>query len=161
MPSFTNRHRVPFTAAEMYDLVADVERYPEFLPMCESLFVRSRTKDEAGHPVLNATMAVGYKALKESFSTRVTLIPGESRILVAYLDGPFRRLDNRWTFLPDAADPGASIVDFYIDYEFRSPLLAVVMGALFDKAFRRFTQAFEERARVIYGTPDRTAAHTS
>lgn len=158
MPSFSNRHRVPFTAQQMYDLVADVERYPEFLPMCESLVVRSRTQDGNGHTVLNATMAVGYKALKESFTTRVTLIPEESRILVAYLDGPFRRLDNRWTFI---ADGEASIVDFYIDYEFRSPLLAVVMGALFDKAFRRFTQAFEDRARIIYGMRSRASAQTS
>jgi coenzyme Q-binding protein COQ10 len=160
MPSFEKRQRVSFSARQMYDLVADVERYPEFLPMCESLAVRRREVVN-GCDVLTATMAVGYKALKESFTTRVTLMPRESQILVAYLDGPFRRLENRWRFVPDLAgaladkalvDAGGSVVDFYIDYEFRSALLAVVMGALFDKAFRRFTQAFEERARVVYGS---------
>lgn len=147
MPSFRNRHRVAFSPRQMYDLVADMERYPEFLPMCESLAIRRREIVD-GHEVVSATMGVGYKALKESFTSRVTLIPEESRILVAYLDGPFRHLENRWQFLPDG---NGAIVDFYIDYEFRSALLAVLMGALFDKAFRRFTQAFEDRARTVYG----------
>ena len=165
MPSFEKRHVVPYTARQMYALVADVERYPEFLPMCESLAVRRREVVD-GCEVLTATMSVGYKAFKESFTSRVTLMPRDSQILVAYLDGPFRRLENRWRFVPEAgaaaahglADSGGSVVDFYIDYEFRSALLAVVMGALFDKAFRRFTQAFEDRARVVYGSPAMSAS---
>jgi coenzyme Q-binding protein COQ10 len=109
--------------------------------------VRSRTTS-GDSTVLTATMTVGYKAIRESFTTRVTLLPAEPKIVVEYLDGPFRHLENRWRFLPDAA---GSIIDFYIDYEFRSALLGVLMGALFDKAFRRFTSAFEERARQVYG----------
>ena len=149
MPSFQIVRRVPFTPRQMYDLVADVERYPEFLPLCESLTVMTRTPHGAGE-ILAATMGVGYKAIRESFTTRVTLEPVEPAILVEYLDGPFRHLENRWRFLPA---PAGSDIDFFIDYEFRSPLLSLIMGALFDKAFRRFAAAFEDRARTIYGAP--------
>ena len=143
MPSFTNVRRVPFTPRQMFDLVADVERYPEFLPMCDSLTVLSRDGN-----VLNARMGVGYKAITESFTCRVTLQPDDLAILVEYLDGPFRRLENRWRFLPA---PGGADVDFYVDYEFRSPLLAILMGVMFDKAFRQFSAAFEARAAKVYG----------
>ena len=133
----------------MFDLVADVERYPEFLPLCESLTVLSR-EPRPPDTVLNARMGVGYKAIRETFTSRVTLRPDDLAILVEYLDGPFRRLENRWRFLPA---PGGSDIDFYVDYEFRSPLLAILMGAMFDKAFRQFASAFEERARKTYGRP--------
>ena len=153
MPTFSTRRRVPYAAVQMYDLVADVEQYPRFLPLCESLTVRSRT-EEGDRTVLTATMGVGYGAIRETFTSRVTLIPAERRILVAYLDGPFSRLDNRWTFLPQ---PGGSDVDFWISYEFRSRVLGLLMGTMFDKAFRKFAEAFEQRARVVYGPP--VAAH--
>lgn len=149
MPSFSNIRRVPFTAPQMYDLVADIESYPEFLPLCESLTVLSR--HEAGaSTVLEARMGVGYKAIHEKFTSRVTLRPGEPSILVEYLDGPFRRLENRWRFLPA---PGGSDIDFFVDYEFRSPVLALLMGVMFDKAFRQFAAAFEARAHKTYGIP--------
>lgn len=148
MPSFSNRRKVGFSPRQMFDLVADVERYPEFVPMCESLTVRSR-KPLADGELLVATMAVGYKAIKESFTTQVRLNPQKQQIVVQYLDGPFKHLENRWRFLP--AQDGC-VVDFYLDYEFRSRMLALVMGAVFDKAFRKFSAAFEERAKQVYGS---------
>jgi len=154
MPSFSNIRRVPFTAQQMFDLVADVGKYPEFLPLCESLTVLSRLVEPSG-TVLDARMGVGYKAIRETFTSRVTLTPAAPSILVEYLDGPFRRLENRWRF---TTCPGGSDIDFYVDYEFRSPILAVLMGVMFDKAFRQFSSAFEERARVIYGRPQLSPA---
>jgi coenzyme Q-binding protein COQ10 len=97
-------------------------------------------------------MSVGYKSIAESFTTRIVTNPSEHRINVSYLDGPFKRLENRWRFIDDAT---GSIVDFFIEYEFRSKLLGALMGAMFDQAFRRFTQAFEERAAKIYGSSPR------
>lgn len=148
MPSFSNIRRVPFTAQQMYDLVANVEAYPEFLPLCESLKVLER-RQVGELTVLEARMGVGYKAIRETFTSRVTLTPAGPFIVVEYLDGPFRRLENRWRFIPS---PGGSDIDFYVDYEFRSPILAVLMGVMFDKAFRQFAGAFEERARKVYST---------
>ncbi len=139
--------RVPFTAEQMFAIVADVERYPEYLPLCEGLTVRSR-EERDGESVLTATMTVGYRAIRESFTSRVTLKPDANEILVAYLDGPFTHLDNRWRF-QDVND--GSEIHFYIDYVFASRMLALVMGAVFDKAVRRYAEAFEERARTIYG----------
>lgn len=138
----------------MFDVIADVERYPEFLPMCEALTVESRSVAD-GITTIIATMRVGFGAIQETFRTRVQLMPEEPSILVEYLDGPFRRLENRWRFLP--AGEGSD-VHFFIDYEFRSVLLGALMGTLFDKAFRRFSQAFEERAAHVYGPPAASGA---
>jgi len=149
LPTFQTRHHVPYTPRQMFDLVADVEQYPHFLPMCESLSVRSREVGE-DHTVLVARMSVGYKAIQESFTSRVTLHPADPKVLVEYLDGPFRYMQNRWLFRPVK---GGCEIDFWIDYEFRSRMLGMLMGALFDKAFRRFAIAFEERAAVVYGRP--------
>lgn len=149
MPSFSNVRRVQFTAQQMFDLVADVETYPEFLPLCESLTVLSR-RPQGTLTVLEARMGVGYKSIREQFTSRVTLDATALSILVEYLDGPFKRLENRWRFV---AAPGGSDIDFYVDYEFRSPLMAILMGAMFDKAFRQFASAFEDRARRVYGQP--------
>ena len=147
MPKFETTRRVPYTAQQMYQIVADVEAYPQFLPLCEGLHVESR-EVAAGKTTIIATMSVGYKTIRESFRTRVTLTPADPAILVEYLDGPFKRLENRWRFLPTAT---GSDVHFFIDYEFRSVMLSVLMGALFEKAFRRFSEAFEDRARTVYG----------
>ena len=148
MPSFRTTRRVPYTPAQMFDLVADVEQYPRFLPLCEALTLKSReTRGDA--TILIATMVAGYGAIRETFTTRVTLQAAERKVLVEYLDGPFRQLENRWLFKPAV---GGCDVDFYIDYEFRSVMLGLLVGALFDKAFRRFAQAFEVRARTVYGT---------
>jgi coenzyme Q-binding protein COQ10 len=147
MPSFSTQRHVRFTAAQMFALVADVEKYPEFLPLCTGLVVRSRRPQGEGED-LTARMSVGYKTIAENFTTRVVTDPAQRRINVSYLDGPFKRLDNRWEFSDEAT---GSVVKFYIDYEFRSKLLGLLMGSMFDQAFRRFTQAFEERAAKIYG----------
>ncbi|RFZ86580.1 type II toxin-antitoxin system RatA family toxin [Shinella sp. WSJ-2] len=147
MPQFETRRPVPHSPDEMYALVADVERYPEFLPLCEALSVRSR-KERDGKELLVADMTVGYKAIRETFTTQVLLNGAERAIDVKYIDGPFRYLDNRWRFEP-LPDGGCS-VHFFIDYEFKSRILGALMGSMFDRAFRMFTEAFEKRADAIY-----------
>jgi coenzyme Q-binding protein COQ10 len=148
MPSFRTVRTVPHSPAQMFDLVADVQRYPEFVPLCEGLRVRRRSQSGEGIETLVADMSVGYKAIHENFTSRVTLDRARHRIDVEYVDGPFRYLENRWVFRQ--ANAGCEI-DFHISYEFRSFALGVLMGAMFDRAFRKFTQAFEERAQQIYG----------
>jgi coenzyme Q-binding protein COQ10 len=149
MPMFNSTRRVKHTPAQMFALVADVETYPQFLPLCEGLVVRRRTPREDGGEVLIADMTVGYKAIRETFTSRVTLDPANLKILVEYVDGPFRYLENRWTFRPTEGE-GCEI-GFFISYEFASRMLGMLMGAMFDKAFRRFAEAFEKRADAIYG----------
>jgi len=134
----------------MFALVADVERYPEFVPLCRALKVRRREKSEAGIETLIADMEVGYKAIRETFASRVGLDRPRLKIVVEYVDGPFSRLENVWNFR-DAPEGGGSTVEFFIAYEFRSRLLAAVMGSVFDAAFRKFSAAFEARANEIYG----------
>ncbi|KRE12986.1 cyclase [Bosea sp. Root483D1] len=158
MPMFNSTRRVKHSPAEMYALVADVEKYPQFLPLCEGLTVRRRTPREGGGEVLLADMTVGYKAIRETFTSRVTLDPANRKILVEYVDGPFRYLENRWSFKP--LDPGCE-VGFFISYEFASRMLGLLMGAMFDKAFRKFAEAFEKRADMIYGLGGATASITS
>ncbi|MBO6725255.1 MAG: type II toxin-antitoxin system RatA family toxin [Rhizobiaceae bacterium] len=155
MPKFTTVTQVAHTPAEMFALVADVERYPEFLPMCEALNVRSR-RERDGVTVLTADMTVGYKALRETFTSQVTLRPAENRIDVKYLEGPFRYLENRWDFEPAAG--GGTDIRFFIDYEFKSRILGALMGSMFDRAFRMFADAFKRRADAIYGSPESGAA---
>ena len=148
MPAYETVRTVAHTPQEMFALVADVERYPEFLPMCEALTVRSR-RERDGVTLLVADMTVGYKAIRETFASQVVLRPAENRIDVKYIDGPFRYLSNIWRF-DDRAGGGAE-VHFFIDYEFKSRILGAVMGAMFDRAFRMFADAFEKRAVQIYG----------
>ncbi len=133
----------------MFDLVADVERYPEFVPMCRDLKIRKRNTDVEGRDVLVANMTVAYNLIRESFVSRVTLDRPQLQILVEYLEGPFSHLENRWTFRP--LDDAGCEVGFYIDYEFRSRMLGMLMGTMFDVAFRRFAAAFERRADQVYG----------
>ncbi|NLR95997.1 type II toxin-antitoxin system RatA family toxin [Rhizobium sp. P38BS-XIX] len=147
MPQFETHRPVPHSPDQMFDLVADVERYPEFLPLCEGLSVRSR-KERDGKILLIADMTVGYKAIRETFTTQVLLNKSERAIDVKYIDGPFKYLDNRWRFQP--AENGGSVIDFFIDYEFKSRILGALMGSMFDRAFRMFTDAFETRANKIY-----------
>jgi coenzyme Q-binding protein COQ10 len=132
VPRFQNIRTVPFSADEMFALVADS---------------REQRDDGTGH--ITATMGIGYKAIRETFTTRVDLDAANRTIVVRHQSGPFRRLENVWTFTP--LNSSASDVRFAIDYEFSSPLLAVVMGAVFDTAFRKFAQAFEDRAGEVYG----------
>jgi coenzyme Q-binding protein COQ10 len=148
MPEFRTTRRVKHSAEEMFALVADVERYPEFVPFCERLTVRGR-KTENGREVLVADMAIGYRLVRETFTSKVTLDRAALAIRADYLDGPFRTMDNCWTFRP--LDGGGSEIGFTIAYEFKSRTLALLMGAVFDRAFRAFAHAFEVRADKVYG----------
>ena len=134
----------------MFDLVADVERYPEFVPLCKALKVRARKPEPDGRETLIADMTVGYKLIRETFTSRVALDKPRLKVTVHYIDGPFSRLENIWTFNDDA-ERGGSRVGFFIDYEFRSRTLSALMGSMFDVAFRKFASAFERRADVVYG----------
>jgi coenzyme Q-binding protein COQ10 len=148
MPQFSTRRGVNHSAAAMFDLVADVERYPEFVPLCRSLKVRKRIAEPEGVEVIVANMTVAYKFIEETFASRVTLDRPNLHILVEYLEGPFSMLENRWTFHPTGAQSCA--IEFFIAYEFRSRALGIMMGAMFDAAFRRFALAFERRADRVY-----------
>ncbi|OLP60056.1 ubiquinone-binding protein [Xaviernesmea oryzae] len=150
MPKFETKRVVPHSPEQMFDLVADVERYPQFLPLCEALAVRSR-KERDGKELLIADMTVGYKAIRETFTTQVLLNRAEHAIDTKYIDGPFRYLDNRWRFEPTA--DGGCTVSFFIDYEFKNRILGALMGSMFDRAFRLFAEAFEKRADAIYTKP--------
>jgi coenzyme Q-binding protein COQ10 len=149
MPELSTTRRVHHAAAAMFDLVADVEHYPEFVPLCRSLRVRKRLQ-EGGKDVIVADMTVAYKLIRETFTSRVTLDKPNLEILVEYLEGPFSRLNNRWNFRAIADQ--ACDVEFFIAYEFRSRALGMLMGTVFDAAFRRFASAFERRADEVYGT---------
>ncbi|MBV9287972.1 MAG: SRPBCC family protein [Hyphomicrobiales bacterium] len=149
MPSFRNERRVRHRAEQMFDLVADVERYPEFVPLCTTLRVRSRRPSGQGRETLIADMGVGYKMIREKFTSRVMLDTPRLRVVVEYIDGPFSHMENIWTFRNES-DGARSVVTFFIDYEFRSRVLGSLMGSMFDAAFRKFAQAFEERADQLY-----------
>ena len=133
----------------MFDLVADVERYPEFVPLCHALKVRQRTPQADGTEIVVADMTVSFKLVKETFTSEVTLDRANLKIAVRYLRGPFANLENRWTFEPKGEN--ACDVGFFIAYEFKSRMLALLMGSMFDAAFGRFSAAFEKRADVVYG----------
>lgn len=156
MQIYETKHPVWHSAEDMYALVANVEEYPQFLPLCEGLSVVGRETIE-GKEVLSANMQVGYKFIRENFTSRVTLDPSSHQILVEYMDGPFEHLENRWRFY--SRDGGGSEIDFYIAYRFRSVLFERLVGSLFDKAVRKYTNAFEERADRIYGV--KSALQTS
>ena len=149
MPKFSNRKRVHHPASQMFDLVADVEKYPEFVPLCQTLKIRQRTLREDGAEVIVADMTVSFKLVRDTFTSRVTLDRPNLKILVEYLKGPFSSLENRWTFEPKGE--AACEVGFFIAYEFKSRMLAMLMGAMFDAAFHRFSGAFEARADAVYG----------
>ena len=149
MPQFSTTRTVRHAAANMFDLVADVERYPEFVPLCRSLKVRKRIAEPEGVEILIADMTVAYKLVREAFVSRVTLDRPNLQILVEYLEGPFSRLENRWSFHPTGER--TCTAEFFIGYEFRSRMLGLLMGSMFDLAFRRFAVAFERRADVVYG----------
>src|SRR5579871_5877730 len=152
MPQFRTRRRVHHAASDMFDLVADMEKYPQFVPLCQAMRVRRRTMSGEGIETAIAEMTVAYKLVRETFTSRVTLDRPNLEILVEYLDGPFSRMENRWDFRP--AGEQLCDVEFFIVYEFRSRMLGVMMGAVFDAAFRRFAEAFERRADAVYGRKD-------
>ena len=152
MPVFQAGRRVHHGANEMFDLVADVERYPAFVPLCERHVIRSR-QTCAEVEVLMTDMTVAYKIFRETFRSRVTLDRANGRIVVASVDGPLRELQTRWTF--QARGDGSCDVGFYLSYELASRTLALLMGAVFDAAFSRFVEAFQRRADIVYGRRSR------
>ena len=149
MPKFSSKRKVSHSAPQMFDLVADIERYPEFVPLCKSLRIRQRTPKPDGTEIVIADMMVSFKLVRESFTSRVTLDRANSRIMVEYLKGPFSNLENRWTFEPKSETE--CDVGFFLSYEFKSRMLAMLMGEMFDTAFARFSAAFEKRADAVYG----------
>jgi coenzyme Q-binding protein COQ10 len=150
MPKFETERRVTHSADDMFTLIADIERYPEFVPLCQRLIIKARSID-GGRDILVADMTVAYKIIRETFTTRVTLDRAAKTVDAQYLNGPFKHLDSRWSFTPEGE--GACLVRFAIDYEFRSRALAAVMGAVFDTAFRKFAAAFEKRADAVCRKP--------
>jgi coenzyme Q-binding protein COQ10 len=153
LSSFREVRRVRHRAEQMFDLVADVERYPEFVPLCKSLTVRSRRPEQEGGETLVADMTVGYKVIRERFTSRVMLDRPGLKVRVEYIDGPFSHLENIWGFRDEPEIEG-SRVSFFIDYEFKSRTLGALMGSMFDVAFRKFARAFETRADTVYGQSD-------
>ena len=148
MPTHAEQRVLPYTPRQLFDLVADIERYPEFLPWC----IAARVTRREGNTVY-ADLVVGFRMMREKFTSKVILAPptadnASGRIDVTYLDGPFRYLNNHWIF--DPAQGGCRI-DFYIDFAFHSAFLQRVMGAVFNEAVRRMVGAFETRAQRIYG----------
>ena len=146
MTRHTEQRLLPYSAAQIYDLVADVARYPEFLPWTAAARIRSRARFDGGE-VLEADLVISFKLFRERFGSRVTLWP-ESRIDTEYLDGPFKHLKSHWTFAEDAK---GCRVDFQVDFEFRNVILQGIIGVVFNEAMRQVVRAFERRAAELYG----------
>ena len=148
MPTHSETRRLPYTAQQMYDLVADVAKYPQFLPWCAAARIRSITPQGAAR-VMEADLVISFKVFRERFGSRVTLFPEDMRIDTEYLDGPFKYLKSDWAFA-DAPEGGCN-VSFHVDFEFRNAILQGVIGLVFNEAMHRIVRAFEERARALYG----------
>ena len=148
MPHHAETKILPYTANQMFALVADVARYPEFLPWTAAARIRSRKPIEGGEG-MEADLVISFKVFRESFGSRVTLLPTENRILTEYIDGPFKHLKSVWTFA-DRAEGGCE-VGFSVDFEFRNAILGRVIGLVFNEAMQRVVRAFEARAKVLYG----------
>lgn len=148
MPTHSEKRRMPYSAQEMYDLIADVQAYPEFLPWCSGARVRSRREDGANE-IVEADLVISFKVFRERFGSRVILMPDEKKIDVEYLDGPFKYLLNHWKFIP-VSDTSCE-VDFFVDFEFKSRTLQAIIGVVFGEAMRRIVRAFEARAAALYG----------
>lgn len=145
MPTHAEQRLLPYTAEQLFDLVAGVERYPEFLPWCVGARIRERRAD-----LVVADLLIGFRMVRERFTSRVEL-DRPHRIHVSYTEGPFRYLNNHWTFTPQPG--GGCRIDFHVDFEFRSRMLQKVIEVLFNEAVRRMVAAFEARARQLYGAP--------
>ena len=146
MPTHAEKRRLPHSPEQMFDLVSDVEKYPEFLPWCVATRIRAHDENETGDTI-TADMVIGYKMFRERFTSKVVLDRPGMRIDVAYSEGPFRYLNNHWVFEEDG---DGTIVDFYVDFEFRSRLLQKLIGAAFNEAVKIMVYAFEKRALKIY-----------
>ncbi len=152
MPTHAEERVMPYSAEQMYALIADIERYPEFLPWCTAARMRRRYDLPDGEgEVVEADLIISFKVFRERFGSRVTLRPALRTIDVEYLDGPFRYLNNHWRFEPRTED--SCLVDFFVDFEFRSAILQKLIGVVFHEAMRRIVGAFETRAAALYGAP--------
>lgn len=149
MPGIRETRRLPYSAEQMFDLVADVKRYPEFLPWVVATRVRSDSETE-----MVADMVVGFKAIREKFTSRVEKQRAEW-LRVHYVDGPLRDLDNQWTF--SALGPNECEIDFCVDFTFRNKVFEALAGQYFDRAFRKLVGAFEARAAELYGSSNSSA----
>ena len=147
MPTHSETRKLPYTADQMYALVADVARYPEFLPWCAAARIRSRVP-EGGAEVMLADLVISFKVFRERFGSRVVLRATEREIDTEYLDGPFRHMKSTWAF---REAEGGCEVDFYVDFEFRNAILQSVIGVVFNDAMQRVVRAFERRAAALYG----------
>ena len=143
MPTHAEKRVLPYTQEQLFNLVAEVERYPEFLPWCLAARVKRREEN-----LIVAELLIGFKMVRERFTSRITL-DRPRRIDVSYEEGPFRYLNNHWIFTP--LPNGCTEIDFFVDFEFRSKMLQKIMGLLFNEAVRRMVQAFETRAAQLYG----------
>ncbi|CAA7625474.1 type II toxin-antitoxin system RatA family toxin [Magnetospirillum sp. UT-4] len=150
MPTHAEQRPLPFTPDQLFALVADVEKYPDFLPWCVAARIRKRDGD-----VFFADLVIGFKLVRERYTSKVVLNRAAMRIDVTYTEGPFHHLNNHWVFTPTA--DGGTVIDFFVDFEFRSKLLQKLIGALFGEAVRLMVASFEKRARELYG-PDGRAA---
>lgn len=148
MPTHSETRHLPYTAQQMYDLVADVARYPKFLPWCAA--ARIRNTYEAGEAtILEADLVISFKVFRERFGSRVTLFADDKKIDTEYLDGPFRYMKSNWSF-EDAEDGGCN-VSFFVDFEFKNAVLQGIIGVVFNEAMHRIVRAFERRAAELYG----------
>lgn len=147
MPTHSDTRNLPYSPAQMYDLVADVARYPEFLPWCAAARIR-KTYEAGAARVLEAELVISFKVFRERFGSRVTLWPEARRIETEYIDGPFKYLKSEWNFT-EAED--GSTVSFNVDFEFRNIILQKVIGVVFNEAMQRIVRAFEARAHALYG----------
>ncbi len=147
MPSHHEIRVLPYTATQMYDLVADVGSYPQFLPWNAAARIRSRAPIAGGGEVMEADLVISFKVFRERFGSRVTLWPDQKRIETEYLDGPFRHMKSTWGFTDV---PGGCEVDFFVDFEFRNAILQGIIGVVFNDAMLRVVRAFERRAAVLY-----------
>ena len=142
MKTHTETRKLPYTADQMFNLVGDVARYPEFLPWCLGARVKEQRED-----MLLADLMIGFKMVREKFTSKVWLNRDERRIDVEYINGPFRQLKNHWTFVDE---PGGCRVEFFLEFEFSSVMLQKLIGVLFHEAVRRMVAAFETRAKKLY-----------
>ncbi|KFI34250.1 cyclase [Haematobacter missouriensis] len=150
MPSHSETRVMPYTAQQMYDLVADVGRYPEFLPWNTAARIRSRTPVEGGGELMEADLVISFKVFRERFGSRVTLWPEQNKIDTEYLDGPFKYMRSWWKFRD--RPEGGSEVEFFVDFEFKNAILQGIIGVVFNEAMHRIVRAFEKRADQLYGS---------
>lgn len=147
MPTHSETRTLPYTAQQMYDLVADVAKYPEFLPWCSAARVKSVTPD--GHTsVMEADLVISFKVFRERFTSRVVLMPQDHKLDTEYLDGPFRYMKSNWAFRDVE---GGCEVSFFVDFAFKNMILQKLIGVVFNEAMQRIVRAFEARARDLYG----------